>query len=424
MTSPSAPLNRSLWHDRRFRTSRWRDALAVRRPDLRACAAADRRCAPRGRARPRSGCSRLPSGRPTSVAFRRQLGRPAEAAKRPLLIGADLGRAIVLASVPVAYAVDALTLGHLFIVTSRRNWPVLLLDVAQLSSSPGRSQPVPEADSRQRLPLRLVRRRAGGRPTRSASHCARPRVPRRRARRSSRLAVQFAVSACESARSSHRGPAPSARSTACASSFAHPYTAASLGCATTLQLLHVHRPGAPRPSLRAASWAFFGGRDRLTSASARSAVARAVRRPDSFQPFRGRPDHRRGRNPVPAPIAFPRAHRWPRLGRRRFRVGGSTSSRRSGDALVHVTLPTRLDNGVTPDAVRRPCERARYDDQLRHFPPLGAVVRRSAWHSLGIHETMVICRGRRLSSPPFSAHAVADPTCPKARRAGTAACPR
>ena len=36
--------------------------------------------------------------------------------KRSLLIGADLGRAIVLASVPVAYAVDALTLAHLFVV--------------------------------------------------------------------------------------------------------------------------------------------------------------------------------------------------------------------------------------------------------------------------------------------------------------------
>ena len=36
--------------------------------------------------------------------------------KRQLLIGADFTRALVLTSVPVAYALDALTLAHLFVV--------------------------------------------------------------------------------------------------------------------------------------------------------------------------------------------------------------------------------------------------------------------------------------------------------------------
>ena len=116
MTSPSAPAGRSLWHDRRFRTfwigetlSQFGDRISELALPLIAVVLLDASATEIGLLTAAVWAPNLLSLFVGSWVDQREQ-------KRPLLIGADLGRAIVLASVPVAYAVDALTLAHLFVV--------------------------------------------------------------------------------------------------------------------------------------------------------------------------------------------------------------------------------------------------------------------------------------------------------------------
>ncbi|MEW1635373.1 MFS transporter [Streptomyces sp. NPDC093801] len=56
--------------------------------------------------------------------------------KRPVMIGADLIRAVLLASVPLAWACGALTLAHLYAVVGLMGVATVLFDVAHLSYVP------------------------------------------------------------------------------------------------------------------------------------------------------------------------------------------------------------------------------------------------------------------------------------------------
>ena len=116
MTSPSAPDNRSLWHDRRFRTfwigetlSQFGDRISELALPLIAVVLLEASAT-------EIGLLTAAVWAPNLLSLFVGSWVDQQMRKRPLLIGADLGRAIVLASVPVAYAVDALTLGHLFVV--------------------------------------------------------------------------------------------------------------------------------------------------------------------------------------------------------------------------------------------------------------------------------------------------------------------
>mgnify|MGYP006275174841 CR=1 FL=1 len=56
--------------------------------------------------------------------------------RRPILVGADLGRALLLATLPVAYALDALTLAQLYLVAFGTGALTVLFDVAYQSYLP------------------------------------------------------------------------------------------------------------------------------------------------------------------------------------------------------------------------------------------------------------------------------------------------
>jgi MFS family permease len=56
--------------------------------------------------------------------------------RRPILVAGDLGRAALLATIPLAYAVDALTLGQLFVVSFLTGVCTVLFDVAYMSYLP------------------------------------------------------------------------------------------------------------------------------------------------------------------------------------------------------------------------------------------------------------------------------------------------
>jgi len=56
--------------------------------------------------------------------------------RRPILIAGDLGRAVLLATIPVAYAVDALTLGQLYVVGFLVGICTVFFDVAYQSYLP------------------------------------------------------------------------------------------------------------------------------------------------------------------------------------------------------------------------------------------------------------------------------------------------
>ncbi|HEX2266986.1 MAG TPA: MFS transporter [Actinomycetota bacterium] len=56
--------------------------------------------------------------------------------RRPILIAADIGRAVSLASIPVAHAVGELTLGHLYLVAFFNGTLTVFFDVAYMSYLP------------------------------------------------------------------------------------------------------------------------------------------------------------------------------------------------------------------------------------------------------------------------------------------------
>src|SRR5439155_23231464 len=56
--------------------------------------------------------------------------------RRPLMIGADLGRVVALASIPIAYSFDALTLGQLYAVEFVAGFLAVFFDVSYLSYLP------------------------------------------------------------------------------------------------------------------------------------------------------------------------------------------------------------------------------------------------------------------------------------------------
>jgi MFS family permease len=56
--------------------------------------------------------------------------------RRPILVVADLGRAVALASIPLAYALDALTLPHLYIVAFAVGVLSVFFDVSYLAYLP------------------------------------------------------------------------------------------------------------------------------------------------------------------------------------------------------------------------------------------------------------------------------------------------
>ncbi len=56
--------------------------------------------------------------------------------RRPIMIAADIGRAILLATIPFAYALDALTFGHLFVVGLGVGTLTIFFDVAYLTYLP------------------------------------------------------------------------------------------------------------------------------------------------------------------------------------------------------------------------------------------------------------------------------------------------
>jgi MFS family permease len=56
--------------------------------------------------------------------------------RRPVLIAGDLGRAVALSSIPVAYALDALTIGQLYLVAFTTGVLTVFFDVAYQSYLP------------------------------------------------------------------------------------------------------------------------------------------------------------------------------------------------------------------------------------------------------------------------------------------------
>ena len=56
--------------------------------------------------------------------------------RRPILVVADVGRAVALASIPLAYAVDALTLPHLYVVAFATGVLAVFFDVSYLAYLP------------------------------------------------------------------------------------------------------------------------------------------------------------------------------------------------------------------------------------------------------------------------------------------------
>ena len=56
--------------------------------------------------------------------------------RRPIMIAADIGRAALLATIPVAYALDALTIWHLFVIAAGTGALTIFFDVAYLSYLP------------------------------------------------------------------------------------------------------------------------------------------------------------------------------------------------------------------------------------------------------------------------------------------------
>ena len=117
MTSQAVPTpERSLWHDGRFRTfwigetlSQFGDRISELALPLIAVVLLEASAAEVGLLTAAVWAPNLLSLLVGSWVDQRPK-------KRPLLIGADLARALVLASVPVAYSLDALTLSHLFVV--------------------------------------------------------------------------------------------------------------------------------------------------------------------------------------------------------------------------------------------------------------------------------------------------------------------
>ena len=78
--------------------------------------------------------------------------------RRPVLIAGDLGRAIVLGSVPAAGALDSLTLGHLYAVAFASGVLTLFFDVSRGSYLPavaGREHLV-EANSRLACQIKIT----------------------------------------------------------------------------------------------------------------------------------------------------------------------------------------------------------------------------------------------------------------------------
>src|SRR5581483_6035524 len=79
------------------------------------------------------------------------------ARRRPLLILTDLGRAVLLATIPVAKALGGLTLGQLFVVAFGTGTLTVLFDVAYLAYVPS----VVDADALLKANSRLEISRSG-----------------------------------------------------------------------------------------------------------------------------------------------------------------------------------------------------------------------------------------------------------------------
>ena len=120
----------------------------------------DRRCTP---APSRSGCWLRPGSCP-SVLFGLFAGVWVDRLrKRPLMIVADIARFVLLATIPLAYAFDALTIGQLFVVAFGTGAFTILFDVAYHTYLPA----LVEKDAHPRRQLQdggepLRRRRSAG----------------------------------------------------------------------------------------------------------------------------------------------------------------------------------------------------------------------------------------------------------------------
>ena len=239
----------------------------------------------------------------------------------------------MLASVPVAYAVDALTLAHLFVVA-------LLAGIGQVFFSTSYQPFFVSLVDRSRYLEANSKLSA----SRSVSFVAGPAVGGALVQVLTAPvailvdAVTFVASAVQIARvrveerpvESSADPLLRRALDGLRIVLRHPYLRASLGCATTLNFFTF---------IAQALLVLFASRTLGLSAGviglafgigALGGLLGAVVAPRLARPIRGRPDHRRGRDPVPCADRVPRARRWPGLGRRRWCSARSSSSRRSG----------------------------------------------------------------------------------------------
>ncbi len=419
VTSPSAPAGRSLWHDRRFRTfwigetlSQFGDRISELALPLIAVVLLDASATEIGLLTAAVWAPNLLSLFVGSWVDQREQ-------KRPLLIGADLGRAIVLASVPVAYAVDALTLAHLFVVA-------LLAGIGQVFFSTSYQPFFVSLVDRSRYLEANSKLSA----SRSVSFVAGPAVGGALVQLLTAPvavlvdALTFVASAVQIARvrveerpvESTAEPLLRRALDGLRIVLRHPYLRASLGCATTLNFFTF---------IAQALLVLFASRTLGLSAGviglafgigALGGLLGAVVAP--------RLAHRFGVGPIivvgailfPAPIAFLALAGGPDwvggVGARRGRVRLGTR----GDAVRR--QPQRAPDDRHARRRSRPCERRVHDDQLRH-PPARRSRRRSARHTPWDPRDDGDCRDRRRPRRPL-APAVADPACPEARRAGAA----
>ena len=392
-----------------------RDAVAVRRSDLGARAAADRGRAPRRERRGGRPPHRRRLGAERRLALRRQLGRPAPAEA----LAADRRRPRAGARPPHRAARLPPRRAHAR-APLRGRAPHRLRSGALLDRlptglrRPRAPRPVPRGElEAERVAVGVVRRRAGG-GRRSRPARDRARGDRRRRGDVRRLGGADRTGADRRAAGGERGGAltrpPCARG---------PLARVASSNSGTLprridhdQLLHADGERAARP-LRESRARALGRNHR---AGARHRRRRRARRggagPTSRRARRGRPGDPHRRRPLPGADRPPGARRWPDLG------------------LGCGARPRRVRLGARRDALRRQPERAPGDrharrgaqprgwclqhDQLRHQAARRArrrVARRDARPAPDARPR----RGRRRPLGALAA-AVADSPGPVARR--------
>src|SRR6185503_9276069 len=82
--------------------------------------------------------------------------------RRPILVIADLGRAVLLASIPIAYAFDVLTLGQLFVVGFFFGILTVFFDVAYQSYLPSLVDRTQLVDGNSKLEISRAAAQLGG----------------------------------------------------------------------------------------------------------------------------------------------------------------------------------------------------------------------------------------------------------------------